>query len=114
MTGEFGVRSAGCGVPSAERGSPDELRVVWTSHFKKDYKLAQRRHYDIVELKRIVRLLAQRQPLPEQNRDHPLHNNWEGFRECHIASDWLLVYQIVEDRLVLSLARTGTHSDLRF
>ena len=58
----------------------DELRVVWTSHFKKDYKLAQRRHYDIAELKRIIRLLAQRQPLPEQNKDHPLHNNWEGFR----------------------------------
>ena len=109
-----GERSSECGVPGSECGESDELRVVWTSHFKKDYKLAQRRHYDIAELKRIVRLLAQRQPLPEQNRDHPLHNNWEGFRECHIASDWLLVYQVVEDRLVLSLVRTGTHSDLRF
>ena len=92
----------------------EELRVVWTAHFKKDYKLAKRRHYDIAELKRIVRLLAQRQPLPGQNKDHPLHNNWEGFRECHIAPDWLLVYQVVENRLVLSLVRTGAHSDLRF
>mgnify|MGYP004640341005 CR=1 FL=1 len=40
--------------------------------------------------------------------------NWEGFRECHIQSDWLLFYQVLEDRLVLSLARTGTHSDLDF
>ena len=92
----------------------DKYTVDWTRQFKKDYKLAQRRHSDIDELKRIVRLLAQRQPLPEACKDHPLHNNWEGFRECHIAPDWLLVYQVVEDRLVLSLVRTGTHSDLRF
>lgn len=91
-----------------------ELRVVWTSQFKRDYKLAQRRHFDIEELKRIVRLIARREALPECNRDHALHSNWEGFRECHIAPDWLLVYQVVAETLVLSLARTGTHSDLDF
>ena len=90
------------------------LRVSMTSQFKRDYKLAKRRHLDVAELRRIVDLLAARQPLSAKNRDHALHNNWEGFRECHIQSDWLLVYQVVENDLVLTLARTGTHSDLDF
>ena len=90
------------------------LQIVLTAQFKRDYKLAKRRHYDIAELKRIVDKIANREPLPPKNRDHALHNNYEGFRECHIAPDWLLVYQIIEDTLVLSLARTGTHSDLNF
>jgi len=90
------------------------LRVSMTNQFKRDYKLAQRRHLDMGELRRIVDMLAACQPLPAKNRDHALHNNWEGFRECHIQSDWLLVYQIVENELVLTLARTGTHSDLDF
>jgi len=94
--------------------SAEVLRVSMTNQFKRDYKLAQRRHLDVGELRRIVNLLAARQPLPPKNRDHALHNNWEGFRECHIQPDWLLVYQIVESELILTLARTGTHSDLDF
>ena len=90
------------------------LQIVLTTQFKRDYKLAKRRHYDIAELKRIVDKIANREPLPPKNRDHALYNNYDGFRECHIAPDWLLVYQIIEDTLVLSLARTGTHSDLNF
>ncbi|WP_278515161.1 type II toxin-antitoxin system YafQ family toxin [Succinivibrio dextrinosolvens] len=51
-------------------------------------------------------------PLPQSNKDHALNGNWKGFRECHIQPDWLLIYQISDDLLVLSLTRTGTHSDL--
>jgi len=92
----------------------NELTVEYTSQFRRDYKLAMRRHLDVSELDSVIIKLAHREPLPAKNKDHALHNNWEGFRECHIQPDWLLVYQMIDDRLVLSLARTGTHSDLDF
>ncbi|CDX03942.1 Plasmid stabilisation system protein [Desulfitobacterium hafniense] len=60
----------------------------------------------------IIRLLANGEPLPETNRDHALSGNWIGHRECHVQSDWLLVYRVDNNILVLTLARTGTHSDL--
>ena len=63
-------------------------------------------------LKEIVELLANGKELPEKYRDHNLTGNWKGHRECHIQPDWLLVYKIENDILVLTLARTGTHSDL--
>ena len=89
-----------------------KLDVVWTSQFKKDYKLAMKRGQSIDLLDNIIRLLAKGEPLPETNRDHALSGNWIGHRECHIQSDWLLVYRVENDILVLTLARTGTHSDL--
>ena len=61
---------------------------------------------------RVVALLAMGEPLPDKNRDHDLSGDWAGHRECHILPDWLLVYRIEDDVLVLTLARTGTHSDL--
>jgi mRNA interferase YafQ len=60
----------------------------------------------------IIRLLSRGQPLPEKNRDHELSGKWAGHRECHIQSDWLLIYRIENGVLVLTLARTGSHSDL--
>lgn len=89
-----------------------KLDIVWTSHFKKDYKLAMKRGQNINLLDDIIRLLAKGEPLPETNRDHALSGNWIGHRECHIQSDWLLVYHVDNDILVLTLTRTGTHSDL--
>ena len=65
-----------------------------------------------VALEKVVELLAMGEALPENNRDHELSGNWVGHRECHIQPDWLLVYRIEDDVLVLTLARTGTHSDL--
>ncbi len=89
-----------------------KLDIVWTSQFKKDYKLAMKRGQDIKLLDNIIRLLANGEPLPETNRDHALSGNWIGHRECHVQSDWLLVYHVDNNILVLTLARTGTHSDL--
>lgn len=86
--------------------------VVWTTQFKKDYKLAVKRHLDIALLDDIIRVLTRGESLPEKNRDHALSGNWAGYRECHIQPDWLFVYCIEEDVLVLTLIRTGTHSDL--
>lgn len=88
------------------------LDIIWTSQFKKDYKLAMKRHLDIELLDDVIRKLAARQELPDKNRDHVLSGNWSGYRECHIQPDWLLIYRIEDDLLILTLARTGTHSDL--
>lgn len=86
--------------------------IVWTTQFKKDYKLALKRHMDIELLDNIIRCLSRGEVLPEKNKDHALSGDWVGHRECHILPDWLLEYRIEDDVLVLTLARTGTHSDL--
>lgn len=86
--------------------------IVWTTQFKKDYKLALKRHLPIELLDDIIRALSRGETLPERNRDHELSGDWRGHRECHIQPDWLLVYRLDDDVLVLTLARTGTHSDL--
>ena len=67
---------------------------------------------DIELLDNIIRKLSCGEMLPEKNRDHALTGDWVGHRECHILPDWLLVYRVEDDILVLTLARTGTHSDL--
>ena len=86
--------------------------VKKTESFKKDYKRAQRRGLDLAKLQKTVDMLANGQPLPESQHDHPLTINWVNHRECHITPDWLLIYHISEDVLVLELTRTGSHSDL--
>lgn len=88
------------------------LDIVWTNQFKKDYKLAIKRLLDIDLLDDIIRRLANGEQLPEKNRDYVLTGNWVGHRECHIQPDWLLIYRIENDLLVLTLTRTGSHSDL--
>ncbi len=86
--------------------------VVLSTRFKKDLKTASKRGYDLLLLNDVVDKLASGQPLPAKNKDHDLSGDYAGFRECHIAPDWLLVYRVVEEELVLYLMRTGTHSDL--
>ncbi len=88
------------------------MQVIWTSKFKKDYKLAIKRGLNIDLLDNTIRMLANSQPLPEEYCDHQLSGNWKGFRECHISPDWLLIYKVEKNVLVLTLSRTGTHSDL--
>ncbi len=86
--------------------------VVWTTKFKKDYKLALKRHMDIALLDDIIRALSYGDVLPKKNKDHALTGDWAGYRECHILPDWLLIYRLEDDVLVLTLTRTGTHGDL--
>jgi mRNA interferase YafQ len=83
-----------------------------TTQFKKDYKLAMKRGFKIELLEDVVDKLAMGEQLPERNKDHALSGGWIGYRECYIQPDWLLVYRIDNDILVLTLTRTGTHSDL--
>lgn len=86
--------------------------VKYTTQFKKDYKLAKRRGLNIKLLQEIVKKLAVGEILDDSYKDHALSGKWIGYRECHIQPDWLLIYHINKDVLVLTISRTGTHSDL--
>lgn len=89
-----------------------KYQIQISSRFKKDFKLIQKRGYDMSLLKEVIDILASGEQLGEKYRDHSLTGNYNGFRECHIQPDWLLIYRIEKDLLVLGLTRTGTHSDL--
>jgi mRNA interferase YafQ len=67
---------------------------------------------DIGKLNKVVSMLANGETLPPKYRDHALSGDLAGLRDCHIESDWLLLYYIEHDVLVLTLTDTGTHSDL--
>ena len=83
-----------------------------TSRFQKDLKLISKRGYNIDLLTAVIKNLADGIPLDRKYKDHPLSGNYTGCRECHITPDWLLIYEITEENLILYLTRTGTHSDL--
>jgi len=86
------------------------LKPDYTNRFKKDYKQAIKRNYDISLIDAVIRGLINEAPLVEKHKDHPLSGNYAGSRECHIKPDWLLIYQIGNGVIVFE--RTGTHSDL--
>lgn len=89
------------------------LEVRYLNSFKRDYKRIKKRGYDMSKLADIIRRLASKEPLPEWFHDHSLRGReFKGCRECHIEPDWLLVYRITENELLLELLYTGTHSDL--
>ena len=88
------------------------LTIKYQTAFKKDYKRIKKRGYDTRLLEKVVGLLAEGRGLPAEYNDHALSGDYIGCRECHIAPDWLLVYEIIEGELLLYLTRTGTHSDL--
>lgn len=86
--------------------------VEMTSVFKKELKKAKKRGLDLQLLNEIVTKLQCGEPLPDKNKDHALTGNWVHHRECHIQPDWLLIYRVIENELILLLVRTGMHSDL--
>lgn len=89
-----------------------KYEVKPSNQFKKDVKLAQKRGYNINLLTDVIKTLANGETLDAKYRDHQLSGNYGSFRECHIQPDWLLIYEIEDDKLILYLSRTGTHSDL--
>lgn len=88
------------------------LTLKITSKFRKDYKAIKKRGYNVAKLEMILDTLLTGEKLSPKHADHALSGNYAGFRECHIEPDWLLVYTINEDELILTASRTGTHSDL--
>ena len=89
-----------------------KYRIVQTGKFKKDLKAVIKRGYNIALLEVVVDTLASGQELPMKYKDHALIGNYKGCRECHITPDWLLIYEVDGNELILYLTRTGSHSDL--
>lgn len=86
--------------------------IVYTTRMKHDARLMQKRGKNMNKLVEVLNLLASAEPLPEKYKDHQLTGSLKDFRECHIEPDWLLLYQIFKDELILSATATGTHADL--
>ena len=88
------------------------LEIQYERSLKKDFKRMLKRGYNQEHLKNVLTLLVNQAVLPEKYKDHNLSGNYAGYRECHIEPDWLLIYKIYDDKLILVLTRTGSHSDL--
>ena len=86
--------------------------IKFTNQFKRDLKLAKKQSKDIDKLFEIIEILADGNQLPAKYRDHELTGNYKDTHECPIEPDWLLIYEIREDILVLMLNRVGSHSEL--
>lgn len=89
-----------------------KYRLRPTSKFQRDLKRVERRGYDLSLLRGAIQILERGEPLPPKYKDHALTGDYIGCRECHITPDWLLVYRLHNEALILILTRTGTHSDL--
>ena len=87
-------------------------QLLYTNRFKKDVKRAVKRGYDISLLKEVIKLLQETGTLPPEYKPHILSGNYAGKHECHIKSDWLLIWEQDDDTLTLLFLNTGTHSDL--
>ncbi len=83
-----------------------------TGKFRRDYKRCKKRGMDMRLLEDVINTLLAGEPLEEKYRDHGLAGQYAGHRECHILPDWLLIYYVGNETLVLTAVRTGTHSDL--
>ena len=90
------------------------LRIEFTNQFKRDFKLVKKRGYNIKKFMEVVTILQKQEVLSAKYRDHQLTNSkeYKDVRECHIEPDWLLIYRIKDEVLILELSRTGSHSDL--
>ena len=88
------------------------LQIEYTNRMKKDVKLMKKRGKDLSKLVIVLDLLSKGEVLPQKYHDHALTGNLNDFRECHIEPDWLLLYQIFENELILSATATGSHADL--
>ncbi|MDY4843595.1 MAG: type II toxin-antitoxin system YafQ family toxin [Prevotella sp.] len=87
-------------------------KLQLSGRFKKSYKKCIKRGYDKFLFEEVVSILSRGEPLPAKYMNHPLHGNYEGWNDCHILPDWVLVWKYDNDELILCLLDTGTHSDL--
>jgi mRNA interferase YafQ len=86
------------------------LNTHYTTQFKKDFKRIKKQNKDPDQLKIVIKKLVEGKKLEPKYSDHPLSGNWKGHRDCHIGSDWILIYRIEDENLILE--RTGSHSEL--
>ena len=84
--------------------------IILKKQFGKDVERIKRTGRPMGRLSEVIDLLAESKPLPQINRDHQLVGNMKQYRECHLGGDWLLIYQVTDDAVIL--VRTGSHSEL--
>jgi mRNA interferase YafQ len=84
--------------------------VVTTRAFDRDAKRIRKRGLDLARLRAVVDALRLGRPLEARHRDHALIGEWKGFRDCHVAPDWLLIYTLDDE--AVTLVRTGSHADI--
>ena len=89
-----------------------KYEIKFTSQFKRDIKIAKKQGKDLEKLFYVIEKLAQGEVLESKYYDHNLQGNYKGCRECHIEPNWLLIYEVIDDTLILMLYRVGRHSDL--
>lgn len=87
-------------------------RLTTTNQFERDLKRCIRRGLPMEEFRTVIRLLVRDGRLPAEYKPHKLHGNRKGEWECHIQSDWLLIWKQFDDELRLLMINTGSHSDL--
>ena len=86
------------------------MKLIYTSQFKKDFKKIKKQQKKLSKLTVVIENLLNHQKLGQKYKDHSLSGKWNNHRDCHIEPDWLLIYRITNDELILE--RTGSHSDL--
>ena len=86
------------------------MKLIYTSQFKKDFKKVSKQRKDLTKLEYVIETLLSNKKLEFKFKDHPLSGKWKNHRDCHIEPDWLLIYQLNSDSLILE--RTGSHSEL--
>ena len=86
------------------------MNLIYTTQFKKDYKKIKKQQKNLSKLTIVIEKLLSQQKLEPKYKDHPLSGNFKNHRDCHIEPDWILIYRITKEELILE--RTGSHSDL--
>jgi mRNA interferase YafQ len=88
------------------------LKANYATQFRNDYKLCKKRRYKMLNIKAVMFDLENEVPLQPKHREHKLHGNYNGYTECHIEPDWLLIYKTDQESKEIYFARTGTHADV--
>ena len=86
------------------------MNLIYTTQFKKDFKRVSNQGKEISKLELVIDTLLSNKKLESKYRDHQLIGKWKNHRDCHIEPDWILIYRLTDDALILE--RTGSHSDL--
>ena len=88
------------------------LEPIYTTRFRKQFKLMQKRGMEMIKLREVMDMIINEQQLPPKYFNHPLRGEWEGAYDCHIQGDWVLIYEPDYQACTVTFHRTGTHSDL--
>lgn len=88
------------------------LSIETSGQFRRDLKKAKKQRKNLQKFQDVLQLLVRETQLPEKYKDHPLSGNWQGYRDCHVENDWVLIYKIDRKRSALLLQRIGSHAEL--